>query len=59
MAMISADSCRMASRLKEAQVFVVPMDDPEYQVEKYARAETDLRTVIPAKYHNLLDLFLK
>ena len=35
------------------------MRDLEYQAEKEAKPETDPKTVIPAKYHNRLDVFFK
>ncbi len=35
------------------------MRDLEYQAEKEVKPETDPRTVIPAKYYDLLDVFSK
>ncbi len=35
------------------------MRDLEYQAEKEARPETDIKTIVPAEYHDLLDLFSK
>ena len=58
-AMIGADAYRAACRLKRAQVFAVSMRDLEYQAEKEAKPETDPRTVVPAEYHNFLDVFSK
>lgn len=46
-------------RLKRAQIFAIFIKDLKYQVEKEARPETDLTTIVPTKYHNLLDVFSK
>ncbi len=46
-------------QIKKAQVFAVSMRDLEYQAEKEARQETNLRTVVPEEYHDLLDVFFK
>ena len=46
-AMIGANVYRAACRLKEAQVFAVLMRDIQYQAEKEARAETNLKSVVP------------
>ena len=35
------------------------MKDIKYQAEKKARAETNPKSIIPKKYHNFLDVFLK
>ena len=35
------------------------MKDLEYQAEKEARPETNLRSVVLEEYHNLLDVFSK
>ncbi len=53
--MISADVYCTACRLKKAQVFV----DIQYQVEKKAKAETDLKSIIPQEYYDFLDIFSK
>ena len=58
-AMIDVDAYYAACRLKEAQVFAVSMRNLEYQAEKEAKSETELRTVVPAEYHDLLDIFSK
>ena len=58
-AMIGADAYRTACRLKGAQVFALSMRDIQYQAEKEARAETDLKSVVPHKYHDFLDVFSK
>ncbi len=57
--MIGADAYCVACRLKRAQIFAVSMRNLEYQAEKEAKPETDLRTVVPAEYHDLLDVFSK
>ena len=58
-AMIGADAYRAACHLKGAQVFAVSMRDIQYQAEKEARAETDLKSVVPQEYHDFLDVFSK
>ncbi len=58
-AMIGADVYRAACSLKGAQVFAVFMRDLEYQAEKEAKLETNPRTIVPAEYHDLLDVFFK
>ena len=35
------------------------MKDLEFQAEKEARPETNPKTVVPKKYHDFLDVFLK
>ena len=57
--MIDTDAYCTTCRLKKAQVFAVSMRDLEYQAEKEAKPEIDLRTVVPAEYHDLLDVFSK
>ena len=57
--MISADAYCAACRLKGAQVFAVSMKDIQYQAEKEARVETDLRSVVPQEYHDFLNIFSK
>ena len=58
-AMIGADANRAACIFKRAQVFAVSKRDLEYQAEKEVKQETDLRTIVPAEYHDLLDVFSK
>ncbi len=58
-AMIDVDAYRTACRLKRAQVFAVFMRYIQYQAEKEARAETDLKSVVTQKYHDFLDVFSK
>lgn len=58
-AMIGAKAYCVAHRLKKAQVLALSIKDLEYQVKKEARPETDPKTVISAKYYDLLDIFSK
>ena len=58
-AMIGTDAYCATCRLKRAQVFTISMRDLEYQAEKETKPETDPRTVVPAEYHDLLDIFSK
>ena len=58
-AMIDADAYRLACQLKRAQVFAILMKDLEFQAEKEARPETNLKTVVPKKYYDLLYVFSK
>lgn len=44
-------------KIKRALVFAISMRELEYQAEKKARWETDLRTVILAEYYYVLDIF--
>ena len=57
--MIGADAYRTACKLKGAQVFAVSIRDLEYQAEKEAKPETNLRSIVPEEYHDLLDVFSK
>ena len=58
-AMIGADAYCAAYYLKKAQVFALPMRDIQYQAKKKARAETDLKSILPQEYHDFLDVFSK
>ncbi len=58
-AIIGADIYRGTCRLKRTQVFVISMRDIQYQAEKKAKAKTDLKSVVPQKYHDILDVFSK
>ncbi len=58
-AMIGVDAYRAACRLKGAQVFAVFIRDLEYQAEKKAKPETNLRIIVLAEYHDILDVFSK
>lgn len=40
-------------------MFIVFMRDIQYIVKKKGRAETDLKSVLPQKYYDFLDDFLK
>ena len=57
--MIDPDVYHTACCLKGTQVFAVLMRDIQYQAGKKARAETNLKSVIPQEYHNFLDVFSK
>ena len=58
-AMIDADAYYAACCLKRAQMFAVSVKDIQYQAEEEAEAETDSKSIVPQKYHNFLDVFLK
>ena len=57
--MIGTNVYRTACKLKGAQVFIFSMRDLEYQAEKKARPENNLRNIVSEKYYNLLDVFSK
>lgn len=57
--MIDTDSYYATCRLKKAQFFVISIKDLEYQVEKEAKPETNLKNVLPEEYYDLLDIFSK
>lgn len=58
-AIIDIDAYCAIYKLKRAQVFAMSIKDLEYQVEKEAKPETDLKNVILKEYYNFLDIFLK
>lgn len=58
-AMISAHAYYAACVLKRAQVFVISLQDIQYQAEKKPGVETDRKSVIAQEYPNFLDVFLK
>ena len=58
-AIIGANAYRATYKFKRAQVFAISMRDLEYQAEIKAKPETNLRSVIPKEYHDLLDIFSK
>lgn len=44
---------------KEAQVFNILMRDIKYLAKKETKAKTNLKCIIPLKYHNFLNIFWK
>ena len=58
-AMIDADTYRIACCIKKAQVFTVYITDIQYQAEKEAKAETNTKSIILQEYYNLFDIFSK
>lgn len=56
-AMIGMDAYCTTCRLKWAKLLSILMTDLAYQVKKEARLETNLRTIVLAKYHDLLNVF--
>ena len=42
-----------------AEIFAVSMRDVEYQLNKGTKPPTDPKTVVPAEYHDYLDVFSK
>lgn len=57
--LIDVDAYCTAYKLKRAQVFAISMKELEFQATKEAKLETDLKSVIPEKYHDFLDIFSK
>ncbi len=57
--MIGTDTYCAACCLKRAQVFAVSIRDIQCQAKKEARAETNLKSVVPQKYHDFLGVFSK
>ena len=57
--MIGANTYCTACKLKEAHVFALFLKDLEFQVAKEVKSETDLKSIISEKYHDLLDIFSK
>ena len=45
--------------LKEAQIFVISMKNIQYQAKNKVRAEINSKSIIPKKYHDFLNIFLK
>lgn len=58
-AIICANAYYILCRLKEAQAFALFMRNIQYQVEKEARAKTDLKNVVSQQYSYFLDVFSK
>ena len=44
---------------QRAEIFAISMRDIEYQLNKTTKPPTDSKTVVPAEYHDFLDVFLK
>ena len=44
---------------QRAEIFAISMRDIEYQLNKGTKPPTDPRTVVPAEYHDFLDVFSK
>ena len=42
-----------------AEIFAISMQDIEYQLNKVTKPLTDPKTVVPVKYHDFIDVFLK
>lgn len=59
MTILGVNTYCVVYKLKKAPVFTVSMRDLEYQIEKEARLETNLTTIILGKWHNLLNIFSK
>ena len=47
------------AKQKNVEIFVISMRDIEYQLKKATKTPTDLKTVVPEKYHEFLDVFSK
>ena len=57
--MVGVDAYRTTCKLKEVWIFAISMRDLEYQTEKEARPDTNSRSIVPKRYHDLLDIFSK
>ena len=44
---------------QRAEIFAISMRDIEYQLNKTTKPPTDPKTVVPAEYHDFLDVFSK
>ena len=47
------------SRKQKAKITAISMQDIEYQLNKVTKPLTDLKTVVPATYHDFLNVFSK
>ena len=47
------------SKKQRAKIFAISMRDIEYQLNKGTKPSTNLKTVVPAEYHDFLDVFSK
>ena len=47
------------SKKQKAEIFAISMRDIEYQLNKGTKPPIDLKTVVPAEYHDFLDVFSK
>ena len=47
------------SKKQKAEIFAISMRDIKYQLNKGAKPLTDPKTVVPAEYHDYLDVFSK
>ena len=57
--MISINAFCTICKLKKIRFFAVSIRDLKYQVEKKAKLETNPKNIIPEKYYNFLNIFLK
>ena len=58
-AMISADVYCIACYLKKTSIFAISMRNIKYQAKKENKAKTNLKSIVPSKYYNFLDVFSK
>ena len=49
----------LAKKQKTVEIFAISMRNVEYQLNKRAKPPTNPKTVVPAEYHDFLDVFLK
>ena len=47
------------SKKQKAEISAISMRDIEYQLNKATKPLTDPKTVVPAEYHDFLDVFSK
>lgn len=58
-AIIDTNIYYLVYKLKRAQVFAVLIKNLKFQVAKEVKPETDPKSIVLKKYHNLLDMFSK
>ena len=56
-AMISVNAYGVVCCLKITQVFTVSLRDLQYQAKKETKAKTYLKSVVPKKYYNFVNVF--
>ena len=49
----------MDCKLKRTQVFAISKMNLKFQVTKKVKPKTDLKSIVPEEYHDLLDIFFQ
>ena len=49
----------LVKKQKAVEIYLISMRDIKYQLNKGTKPLTNLKTVVPAKYHDFLDVFSK